>query len=157
MQHPLKHTRALASAMVFGLTVLPALADSTSSASSAASQSVGSVSTSLEKSSGSSSSKERVAQGNYTVVEIVAAAEQPDVMQLRMQAVSPAATKEFVLLLPRLAAEQAQLAAGQTIAATQRPYGLALATVNTAGVASPFFLVLEDDWYRELESRPVVL
>ena len=66
------------------------------------------------------------------------------------------ATTEFFLTLPRATAERVQLAAGQTIAAAERPFGLAFALVNPAtGLASPFFLVLDDAWFRELESHPV--
>jgi len=148
---------SLAAALALTLAVLPALADSTSSAASASSASVGSSSTSIEKSSNSSSNTERVAQGHYTIVEMVAMAERPDMLRLRLQPVDPAAAQEFVLLLPRQAAERGQLATGQTIAAKHRPYGLALAALNPAGDRAPFFLVLDDDWYRELESRPVVI
>jgi hypothetical protein len=44
---------------------------------------------------------------------------------------------------------------GQVITAGHRPYGLAFATADAAGRAEPFFLVLDDAWYRELASRPV--
>lgn len=155
----------LIAALALTLITVPARADSTSSASSASSASVGSSSTSIEKSSNSSSTKDRVAQGHYTIIEMAAVAEQPDLLRLRLQALAavpglepaPGVAREFVLLLPRPAAERAQLATGQTISAAHRPYGLALAALNTAGEASPFFLVLDDDWYRELESRPVVI
>ncbi|MES2949638.1 MAG: hypothetical protein V4858_13940 [Pseudomonadota bacterium] len=142
-------------ALVLCLASVPALADSTSSASSAASTSVGSSSTSLEKSSNSSSTKDRVAQGQYTIVEMTALVQQPDMLRLRLQAVAPAQTNEFILLLPRLAAERGQLAAGQRVSAEQRPYGLAFATIKTAGTAAPFFLVLDDTWFGELASRPL--
>jgi hypothetical protein len=98
-----------------------------------------------------------VAQGHYTIVEMVAMAERPDMLRLRLQPVDATAAQEFVLLLPRQAAERGQLVTGQTIAAEHRPYGLALAALNPAGDSAPFFLVLDDDWYRELESRPVVI
>jgi hypothetical protein len=155
------------------LVALPALADSTSSASSAASTSIGSSSASIEKSSNSSSAKDRVAQGHYTVVAVAEVAQQPGMLRVQLQAVlaapvsgtdTPAAlapnavttTTDFFLTLPRATAERAQLAAGQTITAEQRPYGLAFALVNTAtGTTRAFFLVLDDAWFRELESHPV--
>jgi hypothetical protein len=96
-----------------------------------------------------------VAQGQYTIVEVMALADQPDMLRLRMQAVAPTETGEFFLLLPRQTAERQQLAAGQLISAEHRPYGLAFATLDAAGSTSPFFLVLDDDWFRELESRPI--
>jgi hypothetical protein len=159
MQHSLKNALLLATALSAGLAGLPAWADSTSSASSASSTSVGSSSASIEKSSNSSSTKDKVAQGPYTVVEMAAVADRPDMLRLRLQAVvqangaaSPAT--EFFLLLPRQAAERGQLAVGQVVSAEHRAYGIAFAT-TTGNAATPFFLVLDDAWFGELESRPL--
>jgi len=148
---------AIAVAATLGLASAPALADSTSSASSVASTAVGSSSTSLKTSSNSSSGNARVAQGPYTVLDMVAVAEQPDMLQLRLQSVAAADGKvatEFTLTLPRAAAERGQLAVGHTVLAEHRPYGLVFATA-TDGPAQPFFLVLDDSWHRELHNRPV--
>lgn len=151
----------LATTLTLSLTGAVALADSTSSASSASSTSIGSSSTSIEKSSNSSSAKEKVAQGHYRVMDVAALADNPDMLRVRLQAVETASGAEpsapFDLLLARQAAERAQLAAGHIIAAEHRPYGVAFATIDTAGKTSPFFLVLDDVWYRELESRSVVI
>lgn len=98
-----------------------------------------------------------MAQGNYTIVEMTALTDQPDRLRLRLQPVTQPSAQEFVLLLPRQAAERGHLATGKTIAAEHRPYGLALAALDATGGATPFFLVLDDDWYRELDSRPVTL
>ena len=160
MQYFLKSARPLLSVMALGLVTFPALADSTSSASSASSTSIGSSSASIEKSSNSSSTRDKVAQGQYTVVEMVALAQQPDMLRLRLQPVTQAPAQavasEFFLLLPRQAAERGQLAVGQVVSAEHRPYGLAFATVAAAGsTATPFFLVLDDAWFGELESRPL--
>lgn len=162
-QPALTSTGALALAL--SLCCTSVLADSTSSASSAASTSVGSASTSLETSSASSSGKGQVAQGNYTVIDILTVAGVPDLLRVRMQAdtFSPKAgiAPTFTLLIPRQTLERAQLAAGQTVHAEHRPYGLAFATVTATGTpttnAQPFFLVLDDAWHRELESRPVTM
>lgn len=140
------------------LFAAPAMADSTSSASSAASTSVGSSSTSLNASSNSSSSKDKVAEGPYTVLAVLALPDQPDALQLRLQQAAvptdqPAA--EFTLTLPRVAAERAQLATGQTVLAQHRPYGLAFSRADATGEPLPFFLVLDDNWHRELHNRPV--
>lgn len=140
-------------ALALSLVAVPAWADSTSSASSASSTSIGSSSASSEKSSNSSSTKDRVAQGQYTVVEITELAEQTNMVRLRMQAVG--GTAEVLLLLPRAATDRAQLTAGQVVSAEHRPYGLTLATVDATTGTAPFFLILEDDWFRELESRPI--
>ncbi len=150
------HTHALASVLSLCLAAAPALADSTSSASSAASTSVGSSSASLGTSSNSSSSKERVAQGPYTVLALTDEPQQPDMVTLHLQAVAPASgTTAFTLTLPRTTAEREQLAAGHTVLAQHRPYGLAFATQPNGQPARPFFLVLDDSWHRELDNRPV--
>ena len=161
MQHFLKTARPLIGALALGLTACPVLADSTSSASSASSTSIGSSSASVEKSSNSSSTKDKVAQGPYTVVEMVALAQRPDMLRLRLQPV-PTATgntpsSEFVLLLPREAAERGQLVVGRVVSAEHRPYGIAFGTLTTVEqtTATPFFLVLDDAWFGELESRPL--
>lgn len=158
MQHFLKTVRPLISALALALSAVPTLADSTSSASSASSTSVGSLSASIEKSSNSSSTKDKVAQGQYTVVEMTALVQQPDMLRLRLQAVAHGlkAVEDFFLLLPRQAAQRGQLAVGQVVSAEHRPYGLAFATVTTASnTVTPFFLVLDDAWFGELQSRPL--
>jgi hypothetical protein len=146
----------LAATVTFGLTALSAQAGG-SSASSASSESIGSVSTSIGKSSDSSSGKDKVAQGQYKVIEMAEVAQQPGMVRVRLQGIATAQNEEFFLTLPRQAAERGQLAEGQVVEAQQRPFGLAFAALDTAGNASPFFLVLDDAWHRELESRPVVL
>lgn len=156
MRQILKMAMPLAVTIVFGMAALSAQAGS-SSAASAASDSVGSSSTSIQKSSDSSSAKDKVAQGEYKIADMAEIAQQPNMIRVRLQALASDQTREFFLILPRQAAERGQLAAGQTIQVEQRPYGLAFAAYDTAGGRSPFFLVLYDDWHRELESRPVVL
>jgi hypothetical protein len=149
------HAKALSitwlAALALGLTATPVLADSTSSASVASGASVGSSSTSLETSSNSSTGKNQVAQGAYTLVDMVAVADKPDLLRLRLQGKAPTQTQEFFLLVPRQVVQQAQLVTGQTVHAEQRAYGLAFSTPDT----SPFFLVLDDEVHRGLESRPV--
>lgn len=152
-------TLALHATLAWGLTTLPALAASTSSAtSSASSASVGSASDSLGTSSNSSSQTKDVAQGPYTVLEVAELAEQPHLVQLRLQAMAatPDATaREWVLKLPRETLVRVPLATGDTVLAQHRPYGLALSAPAVTGQAQPFFLVLDDAWHRELDSRPV--
>ncbi len=163
MQKLLRTALPLVTAIALCLGAAPALADSTSSASSASSTSLGSSSASIGKSSDSSnsSSRDKVAQGQYTVTEIAELADQPGMLRVRLQPQiadeAGALASAFDLVLPRQAADQVQLAVGLTVAAEHRPYGLAFAAVAEAGKTSPFFLVLDDDWYRELQSRPVVI
>ena len=144
--------------LALALATPAAWADSTSSASSAASTSAGSASESLGTSSNSSSRATGVAQGPYTVLEVAAVEGRPDLLQLTLQAQatnhSPPAPA-LQLRLPRMTAEREHLAAGQTVLAQHRPYGLAFAAVGSEGQSRPFFLVLDDDWHRELHNRPV--
>lgn len=140
-------------------------ASSASSASSAASESIGSSSTSLEKSSTSSSTNNQVAQGTYTVIETVAVADNPALLQLQLQQREDASNK-LMLKVPRETIERAQIQTGSLVDVAHRPYGLAFSTASdsaasasasTSVEAKPFFLVLHDDWYKELHTRPVTL
>lgn len=133
-----------------------AWADS-SSALSASSASIGSVSTSFERSSQSSSGRDRVAEGRYTLIDVAQKPERADQVQLRLLALKDASAQEVVLWVPRALAARQQLTAGETIVATHRPYGISLAREDQAAIATPFFLVLEDAWYREIASRAVTL
>ncbi len=64
---------------------------------------------------------------------------------------------EFVLYLPQALAEQARLAEGGIVTARQRPYGTEFAYASGGNERQAFYLVLADDWYRELQSRAVQL
>ncbi len=154
MAQPL-HRVALA-ALVAAALAAPAWADSTSSASSAASQSVGSISGSIERSSNSSSGDRNVAEGEYRIIEVAEVAGQPGTQRLTLQAVKPAgaATDEFFLYVPQPVVEQGKLAAGGLVLARQKPYGLEFAHAKTL---KGFFMALKDEWYRELQTRPVSL
>lgn len=145
---------ALCAAGALFAATLPAWADSTSSASSAVSNSIGSSSTSIEKSSNSSSKKNDVAAGHYQVVQMVAMAERPGQLRLTMQGDDGTADTRFYLYLPETTVQEAGLTTGQTVTALTRPYGTAFAK---ADATQPFFLVMQDAWLRELPSRPVVL
>ena len=138
---------------VFAAT-LPCRADSfASSASSAGSASVGSLSDSLRTSSGSSTHK--VAEGDYRIIDVVAA-ERPDTLRLKMEHVAHAGDDAAVIHLdvPRSALGGRAAANGDIVGVRQRPYGYEFAWGDTR-VA--FFLVLAADWQRELEPRPVKL
>lgn len=144
----------LACALVGIVAALPCRAESfASSASSAGSASVGSLSDSIRDSSHSST--HTVAEGNYRIVD-VAAAERPDSLRLKMQHVTRAGDDDAVIYLdvPRPALGDRGAAPGDIVGVRQRPYGYEFAWPDTR-VA--FFLVLSDDWQRELEPRPVEL
>lgn len=130
---------------------LPAHADSAvSSASSAGSASSGSVSDSLRGSSRSSNRDDKVAEGDYRIVDVAAAPGKPGMLRLTLQADGA----EFQLDLPQRTGERSRLVAGDLVHARHRPYGIEFARVDSR---EPFFLVLADDWYGELASRPVSL
>jgi|CXWL01.1.fsa_nt_gi hypothetical protein len=144
-------------AVLYGAAAIPALAGSSTSsaASEGGSASVGSLSTSIQKSSNSSSKGTDVAAGEYKVIEIAAATDRPGTLRITLQSVADAsADGELALYLPQAAADRGQLAAGQIVTASQRPYGLEFANGEPR---QAFFLVLADDWYRELQTRVVTL
>lgn len=136
---------------------LPVRAESSASsaASNSVSASVGSSSTSIEKSSDSSRQGTNVAEGDYTVVELTAAPARPGMLRVTLRAVAAgAAQSDYFLYLPQPAAEQGRLAEGRTVSVRLRPYGLEFAG---GGRGEAFFLVLADDWFRELQNNVVTL
>lgn len=161
---PVQHT-LLAAALLSSMISLPALADTTLSASvsDSISTAVGSVSTSLKKSSQSSTKDDKVAEGDYKVIEVTAEADQPGMVRLKLQALADAEPdahpdahpdSSFDLILPQKTVELNQVAKGAIVTARNRPYGMAFATGEAR---QDFFLVLQDQWFRELATRPVVL
>ena len=131
-----------------------AASSASSEVSGSVSNSVGSISNSVGKSSDSSSKGKDVAAGDYRVIE-VAAADAQGRMQLRLQATTDASVEgELYLNLPTAAVARGGLAPGVTVTAKVRAYGLEF---TAAAAKQPFFLALHDDWYRELDSKAVVL
>lgn len=152
MTLPLRRTLArLALTALVAPLATPSFAESfASSASSTASASVGSLSDSLRGSS-DSSSPDRVAAGDYRVVEVVAAADRPGMLRVTLEPVSATGgAQPFRLDLPQQLALDQGVAPGVVVAARERPYGIEFAKGEPA---QAFFLVLADDWYRELQSR----
>lgn len=156
----MKHfnTPLVSLALLLSASAPVALAGSStaSSASDSASSAASSGSESLKKSSdGSSKATTAVAAGDYRVVDVAWVAERPGSVRLRLQAVADrSAEGEFFLYLPQQTFDQNRLAAGQIVAAQPRPYGLEFAKGDTR---QAFFLVLSDDWARDLSSSVVVL
>ncbi len=146
--------------VVVGAAAMPAMAASsaTSSIYDSITTLVGSVSNSLNRSSNGSSNGGRVAGGEYKLLEVAVSTDQPGVVHLKMQAMAgqPGAqgTGELILSLPQAAFEKSGLTAGDVVAANTRTYGMEFANGKTKAA---FFLVLNDDTYRELASNPVVL
>ncbi|MBX3621704.1 MAG: hypothetical protein KF891_17170 [Rhizobacter sp.] len=137
---------------------LPAHASSTaaSSASEGVSASVGSASDSFETSSDGSSKNDKTAAGDYKVVDVAEVAERPGTLRMTLQPVAAAAgaDRPFVLYVPAKVMAQTPVAAGEIVTATPRPYGVEFAKGDTG---RPFYLVLQDTWYRELQSNAVTL
>ncbi len=154
----LLNTRLAACTVSLAAAALPAAAASSaaSSASEGASASVGSVSDSFKKSSdGSSNTNNNLADGDYKVIDVAALPERPGTVRLTLQAVPERGEdSEFALYLPVKAVDQSHLAPGGIVTARHRPYGVEFAGGEPQ---QAFFLVLDDDWYRELLSKPVAL
>lgn len=150
-------SKCLASAVLL-IAALPAFAASTatSSASDSSTTSVGSVSGSIQKSSAASSKPPTpLLAGDYRVVEITNLAERPGTLRLTLQALAdPSADGEFQLFVPHEALDRSPLAQGQVVTARERNYGIEF---SVAATKEAFFLVLADDWYRELQSNAVLL
>lgn len=140
-------------ATVLALAALQAQASLTSFTS--ISESVGSISTSIQKSS-ESSSDTVTARGPYEVTDVAEVEGAPEMLRLALRA-QQAGADDLHLTLPRKAVAQALITVGTVVEAQPREYGVAFAVRDVGGQAQPFFLVLQDSWYRELESRPVTL
>jgi hypothetical protein len=152
-------TRLACLTLLCAASAAPAFAESlASSASSAGSASLGSVSDSVKGSSKSSSGETKTADGDYRVIEVAAVADRPGMLRLKLQATAqPGDDGELLLTLPRQALQPHGIAAGEVISARNRPYGVEFARANGTGGGQAFFLVLRDDWRRELDPKPVTL
>lgn len=141
--------------LIAGLAAGPALAASSASSASSegSSASVGSLSTSIEKSSASSSKTEKVADGDYRVIEMAATEQQPGKVRLTLRALNPA-DGEFYLYVPQAAVLQGHLTQGDLVTARQQTYGVQFAA---GAPREAFFLVLHDEWYQELRTKAVTL
>jgi type IV secretory pathway TrbL component len=133
----------------------PAYADSfTSSASSAGSASSGSISDSIGGSSNSSNHDKRVAAGDYKVIDVAQAPVKANTTRLTLRAVATGAAQEFTLDVPNGALTARAVGAGEIVHVNERVYGYEFAYADTK---QPFFLALQDAWYRELGSRQVTI
>jgi type IV secretory pathway TrbL component len=136
----------------------PAQAASTaaSSASSAGSASSGSVSDSIGASSNSAGGDDRVAAGQYQVIDIAQAPAKSETtrMTLRAVAAGTGAAREFTLDVPNRALAARRVAAGDRVQVNERVYGYEFAHADTN---KAFFLALQDAWYRELGSHKVAI
>lgn len=133
---------------------IPAQAESfASSASSAGSASSASISDSISDSSTSSSGDNKVAAGDYRVIDIADAPNKPDTTRLTLRAQADWA-KTFHLDVPNRALAQRQVSAGEVVRVNERVYGYEFAHADTQ---RPFFLALQDAWHNDLASRKVTI
>jgi uncharacterized low-complexity protein len=155
-------SRVTALALLLGAISLPAAAGSSASSASSdsVSTSVGSSSNSIQTSSeGSSGGEKKVADGDYRIIEVADAPARAGTVRLKLHAVADAAQtvgkkNEFFLYMPQEAYDQSRLGQGSVVTAKARAYGLEFA----GGTArKPFFLVLADEWFRELQTKVVRL
>jgi hypothetical protein len=139
---------------IIALCTAPALAESlASSASTTASLAGSSASTSLETSSDSSSRGKTAAAGDYRIEAVTVAADRPGMVRLALQPVTEDGKRSaFVLVVPQRTATEERLARGDTVSVRERAYGFEFARADTR---QAFYLVLADDWLRELDARPV--
>lgn len=127
-----------------------------SSVSDSLTQSSGSISDSVTGSSHSSSPDNKQVAGDYKVIAMAAVADKPGFVELHLMRVAAGADAgaEIYLKLPREAATQGHVAAGATVTALQRPYGIEFATTQPRAA---FFLALADDVLRDTKMAPVAL
>ena len=148
--------RLLAAATLVAAVSVPASAGSLATSSAAGGSSASSAAS--ESSESSVSSSQRVvaaADGPYRVVEVAPVPERPQHVRVTLLPLADgAAAAPLRLLVPQRALERGGVAAGTTVVATQRPYGVAFAHADTRRA---FFLVVNDDVHRELRSTPVAL
>jgi len=123
-----------------------------SSASSAGSASSGSVSDSLAGSSNSSNKGNKVADADYRIIDIAATPGREGRARITMQ--TDDAQQRVVLDLPQATFDQQPLALGDAMYAHNRVYGVEFGRADNR---QPFYLVLADEWYGELASRPLSL
>ena len=148
-------SRALCLAAFGAACAMPVQAESfASSASSAGSASSASISDSLSASSDSSEGNDKVAAGEYRVIQVAQAPNKPDTTRMTLRATAAGAVREFNLDVPNRALAQRPVAAGDAIKVSERVYGYEFAHADTRRA---FFLALQDDWYDDLGSRKVVI
>ena len=144
-------------ALLSSIGAMPAFAGSSaaSSASDAASTSVGQLSNSVGTSSNSSSKATGIAAGDYKVTEVAYLPERPGIVRMQLQALAmPGVDGQIFLYVPAAAAQASRLVQGDSVIARERSYGMEFANGQTK---QAFFLAVNDDMFRELQTKPVSL
>ena len=141
----------LAASPAFCESLAVSTSSAASSASSAGSASLRGSSDSISNSSDSSRRDRDVAEGEYRVASVDDIDGKPEMVRLTLAPLASGRDATgFRLDLPQRALGGRLLNPGDTVSARHRPYGLEFAR-GTSG--DPFFLVLADDWHRDLQTR----
>jgi hypothetical protein len=148
--------RAAAIAALLVAASVPSQAGSLATSSAAGGSSASSATSAASDSSASSAKAIAQADGPYRVVDITPVPERPGTVRMTLQALAEGAAPDATLTLhvPQQALERGGVAAGVTVTASQRPYGVEFAHADTRRA---FFLVLHEAFDRELRSNPVTL
>jgi hypothetical protein len=88
------------------------------------------------------------------VIDVAQAPGKPNTTRMTLRAAVGAPAREFYLDVPDRALAERRVNAGELIEVKDRMYGYEFAYADTR---RPFFLALQDDWYRELGSRKVAI
>lgn len=153
---PMIKPSALAAAVLLALAAGASHAESLAQSASSAGSSASSAGSASLRESSDSSSGNKVADGDYRVIEVAERAERPGTLRLTLRATEAQGGRhaEWLLDLPRQALGERRLVVGDLVNARQRAYGIEFAHAAAAGRGrEPFFLVLADDWYREIDPR----
>jgi hypothetical protein len=139
-------TRALTLAVAAATCTLPAHADSAASS--------GTIPDSTGGSSNSSHGARRVAAGQYRVIDVAQAPAKAGTTRVTLRAVAGGPATEFWVDVPDRALADRRVDKGAVVQVNERVYGYEFAYGDTN---KPFFLALQDEWYRELSSRKVTI
>ncbi len=132
-----------------------ASSNAASSAAEGASSAASSGSKSSQQSSASSGTEKTASAGDYRIIDVAAVPNQAGMVRLQLQPTGTDSSAELAyLVLPQKTLEKAGLSSGQMITAREHAYGLEFADAKTQ---QAFFLVLNDEWYQELNTQRLVL
>jgi len=144
----------LLSAALVAFASAPTLAGGLAASSAAGGSSASSASMgSADKSSDSATKTMAEINGPYRIVEVTPMPERPGTLRVKLQAAA-SADDVVQIYVPQKTLERNGLGAGKMVTAHQRPYGVEFARTDTN---QAFFLLLADDWHKELSSNPVTL
>jgi hypothetical protein len=95
-----------------------------------------------------------VAAGQYHVIDVAQAPAKAGTTRVTLRAVAGGPATEFWVDVPDRALADRRVDKGAVVQVNERVYGYEFAYGDTN---KPFFLALQDEWYRELSSRKVTI